>query len=182
MVYRNPKPLGVPNSNWGQSRVFPSTCTDCSIGRSLYVVGNATSNVRNYSKSVDEGFVNVKQLTEECSDMDQSIDRHRDDTVVGVEGENVNNENSGGLKEESETEKEAWKLLQEVVVTYCGSPVGTLAANDPNDAQPLNYDQVFIRDFVPSALAFLLKGEVEIVKNFLIHTMQLQVFNYQFWI
>ncbi|KAM7474340.1 hypothetical protein LguiB_021583 [Lonicera macranthoides] len=174
MVYRNPVPLRVPNSNWGHSRVFPSTCTNCCIGRSLYVIGNATSNVRNYSKSVDEGFVNVKPLTEECRDTDESLDRHRDHTVVGVEGENVNNENSEGLKEESETEKEAWKLLQEVVVTYCGSPVGTMAAKDPNDAQPLNYDQVFIRDFVPSALAFLLKGEVEIVKNFLLHTMQLQ--------
>jgi hypothetical protein len=39
----------------------------------------------------------------------------------------------------------------------------------------LNYDQVFIRDFVPSAIAFLLKGESDIVKNFLLHTLQLQV-------
>ncbi|CAD6203375.1 unnamed protein product [Miscanthus lutarioriparius] len=38
----------------------------------------------------------------------------------------------------------------------------------------LNYDQVFIRDFVPSAIAFLLKGESDIVKNFLLHTLQLQ--------
>ncbi|KAK8689327.1 hypothetical protein V6N13_088048 [Hibiscus sabdariffa] len=52
--------------------------------------------------------------------------------------------------------------------------VGTVAANDPGDKQPLNYDQVFIRDFVPSALAFLLGGEGEIVKNFLLHTLQLQ--------
>ncbi|CAH1440049.1 unnamed protein product [Lactuca virosa] len=35
------------------------------------------------------------------------------------------------------------------------------------------YDQVFIRDFIPSALAFLLDGG-EIVKNFLFHTLQLQ--------
>jgi hypothetical protein len=39
----------------------------------------------------------------------------------------------------------------------------------------LNYDQVFIRDFVPSALAFLMHGETEIVRNFLLHTLQLQV-------
>ncbi|KAJ0092988.1 hypothetical protein Patl1_24817 [Pistacia atlantica] len=52
--------------------------------------------------------------------------------------------------------------------------VGTVAANDPADKQPLNYDQVFIRDFAPSALAFLLNGEGEIVKNFLLHTLQLQ--------
>ena len=53
--------------------------------------------------------------------------------------------------------------------------MGTVAANDPGDKTPLNYDQVFIRDFVPSALAFLLKGEGEIVRNFLLHTLQLQV-------
>lgn len=78
------------------------------------------------------------------------------------------------VREESELEKEAWRLLKRAVVTYCGNPVGTVAADDPA-GQPLNYDQVFIRDFVPSALAFLLKGESEIVKNFLLHTLQLQV-------
>eukprot|EP00249_Psilotum_nudum_P021601 c28169_g1_i1 orf=579-2219(-) len=71
-------------------------------------------------------------------------------------------------------EKEAWKLLRSAVITYCGNPVGTIAANDPTDPNPLNYDQVFIRDFVPSALAFLLKGETDIVRNFLLHTLQLQ--------
>ncbi|XAR52719.1 hypothetical protein NMG60_11020928 [Bertholletia excelsa] len=49
-----------------------------------------------------------------------------------------------------------------------------MAANDPADKAPLNYDQVFIRDFIPSALAFLLRGEAEIVRNFLLHTLQLQ--------
>lgn len=80
------------------------------------------------------------------------------------------------VREESEAEKEAWRILEDAVVRYCGSPVGTVAANDPGDKLPLNYDQVFIRDFVPSALAFLLKGEGEIVRNFLLHTLQLQVF------
>ncbi|KAJ8528898.1 hypothetical protein K7X08_030638 [Anisodus acutangulus] len=41
-------------------------------------------------------------------------------------------------------------------------------------SDPLNYDQAFIRDFVPSALAFLLKGEGEVVKICLLHTLQLQ--------
>ncbi|KAK1294722.1 Alkaline/neutral invertase CINV2 [Acorus calamus] len=78
-------------------------------------------------------------------------------------------------KEVPEIEKEAWRLLRNAVVNYCGNPVGTVAANDPaSNASPLNYDQVFIRDFVPSALAFLLKGEFEIVRNFLLHTLQLQ--------
>ncbi|CAL5208694.1 unnamed protein product [Lathyrus oleraceus] len=77
-------------------------------------------------------------------------------------------------EEESLVEKQAWKLLKDAIVTYCGNPVGTVAANDPGDKSPLNYDQVFIRDFIPSALAFLLKGDNEIVKNFLLHTLQLQ--------
>jgi len=76
---------------------------------------------------------------------------------------------------ESPMEKEAWALLREAVVTYCGQPVGTIAANDPTDPFPLNYDQVFIRDFIPSAIAFLLKGEYDIVRNFIHHTLQLQV-------
>ncbi|CAK9225447.1 unnamed protein product [Sphagnum troendelagicum] len=75
---------------------------------------------------------------------------------------------------ESASEKEAWALLKEAVVTYCGEPVGTIAARDPSDPFPTNYDQVFIRDFIPSAIGFLLKGEYEIVRNFLIHTLQLQ--------
>ncbi|RWW26860.1 hypothetical protein GW17_00008734 [Ensete ventricosum] len=77
-------------------------------------------------------------------------------------------------REVSESEKEAWRLLKNAVVDYCGSPVGTVAATDPA-VEALNYDQVFIRDFVPSALAFLLKGETEIVRNFLLYTLQLQV-------
>ncbi|MCO5559662.1 hypothetical protein L7F22_013263 [Adiantum nelumboides] len=76
--------------------------------------------------------------------------------------------------QEDKIEKEAWELLRQAVVNYCGEPVGTVAANDPGDSTPLNYDQVFVRDFVPSALAFLLKGEFDIVRNFLLHTLQLQ--------
>lgn len=79
------------------------------------------------------------------------------------------------VREESETEREAWRLLRRAVVSYCGEPVGTVAAEDPECTETLNYDQVFIRDFVPSALAFLMRGETEIVRNFLLHTLQLQV-------
>ncbi|PIN18443.1 hypothetical protein CDL12_08880 [Handroanthus impetiginosus] len=71
-------------------------------------------------------------------------------------------------------EDEAWDLLRESIVYYCGSPVGTIAANDPTTSNVLNYDQVFIRDFIPSGIAFLLKGEYEIVRNFILHTLQLQ--------
>ncbi|WOL01613.1 neutral/alkaline invertase 3, chloroplastic [Canna indica] len=73
-------------------------------------------------------------------------------------------------------EDEAWRLLQDSMVYYCGTPVGTIAAKDPSDSSSnvLNYDQVFIRDFIPSGMAFLLKGEYEIVRNFILHTLQLQ--------
>ncbi|KAL2634221.1 hypothetical protein R1flu_005700 [Riccia fluitans] len=75
---------------------------------------------------------------------------------------------------ESPTEKEAWGLLRDSMVTYCGNPVGTLAALDPTSPDLLNYDQVFIRDFIPCAIAFLLKGEYEIVREFLLNTLRLQ--------
>nr|GMD64619.1 neutral/alkaline invertase 3, chloroplastic-like isoform X2 [Ipomoea batatas] len=71
-------------------------------------------------------------------------------------------------------EEEAWNLLRASMVYYCGNPIGTIAANDPSDSSILNYDQVFIRDFIPSGIAFLLKGEYDIVRNFLLHTLQLQ--------
>jgi hypothetical protein len=76
---------------------------------------------------------------------------------------------------ESDAEKEAWALLRSSIVSYCGCPVGTIAAQDPTSTDALNYDQVFIRDFIPSAIAFLLKGEFEIVKEFLLNTLRLQV-------
>ncbi|CAK9153835.1 unnamed protein product [Ilex paraguariensis] len=71
-------------------------------------------------------------------------------------------------------EDEAWNLLRASMVYYCGNPVGTIAANDSSDSNTLNYDQVFIRDFIPSGIAFLLKGEYDIVRNFILHTLQLQ--------
>nr|ADP88917.1 neutral invertase [Gunnera manicata] len=68
---------------------------------------------------------------------------------------------------------DAWEALRRSMVFFRGEPVGTIAALD-NSAEELNYDQVFVRDFVPSALAFLMNGEPEIVKNFLLKTLRLQ--------
>jgi len=42
------------------------------------------------------------------------------------------------------------------------------------EVKALNYDQCFIRDFVPSALVFLMHGRTEIVRNFLIETLAMQ--------
>ncbi|CAH9126284.1 unnamed protein product [Cuscuta epithymum] len=69
---------------------------------------------------------------------------------------------------------EAWDALRRSLVHFRGHPVGTIAANDHAGEEVLNYDQVFVRDFVPSALAFLMNGEPEIVKNFLLKTLLLQ--------
>lgn len=77
-------------------------------------------------------------------------------------------------------EDEAWDILRESIVCYCNNPVGTIAANDLSCPSILNYDQIFIRDFVPSGIAFLLKGEYDIVRNFILHTLQLQVLDCPF--
>ncbi|KAJ8541758.1 hypothetical protein K7X08_002574 [Anisodus acutangulus] len=69
---------------------------------------------------------------------------------------------------------EAWDALRRSLVHFRGQPVGTIAAVDHASEEVLNYDQVFVRDFVPSALAFLMNGEPDIVKNFLLKTLQLQ--------
>ncbi|XVF19754.1 hypothetical protein REPUB_Repub11eG0138100 [Reevesia pubescens] len=71
-------------------------------------------------------------------------------------------------------EDEAWDLLKDSVVYYCSNPIGTIAANETSNSSILNYDQVFIRDFIPSGIAFLLKGEYDIVRNFILYTLQLQ--------
>ncbi|EPS64471.1 neutral/alkaline invertase 1 [Genlisea aurea] len=68
---------------------------------------------------------------------------------------------------------DAWAALRKSIVNFRGQPVGTIAALD-HSTEELNYDQVFVRDFVPSALAFLMNGEPEIVKNFLLKTLRLQ--------
>ncbi len=68
---------------------------------------------------------------------------------------------------------EAWQALEKSIIYMDGKPVGTVAAHD-RELDALNYDQCFVRDFVPSALAFLMKGEVKIVRNFLLATLTLQ--------
>ncbi|XP_022752592.1 alkaline/neutral invertase E, chloroplastic-like isoform X1 [Durio zibethinus] len=86
------------------------------------------------------------------------------------------NTNGAGMITDSRksVEEEAWDLLKESVVYYCGNPIGTVAASDTSSSSILNYDQVFIRDFIPSGIAFLLKGEYDIVRNFILYTLQLQ--------
>ncbi|KAK5783621.1 probable alkaline/neutral invertase F [Gossypium arboreum] len=83
-----------------------------------------------------------------------------------------------GRAENGAMVEEAWETIQKSYVYYKGKPVGTLAAMDPT-AEALNYNQVFVRDFVPSGLACLMRsasagGDPVIVKNFLLKTLHLQ--------
>ncbi|KAM7279407.1 hypothetical protein ACFE04_006541 [Oxalis oulophora] len=162
--------------------------------RGVILVPKVASDFRNHSTSVDshvsdknferiyiQGGLNVNPLViERIEPGGQNIVKEEENKLE-VEESTVNigilkelNKTKGVEREVPEIEKQAWDLLQKAVVNYCGNPVGTIAACDPANNQPLNYDQVFIRDFVPSAIAFLLNGEAEIVKNFLLHTLQLQ--------
>ncbi|KAK4284825.1 hypothetical protein QN277_001607 [Acacia crassicarpa] len=69
---------------------------------------------------------------------------------------------------------EGWEALNRALVYFDGKPVGTIAALD-DSKENLNYNQVFVRDFVPSALAFLMKKKHHlIVKNFILKTLYLQ--------
>ncbi|XP_031252993.1 alkaline/neutral invertase A, mitochondrial isoform X2 [Pistacia vera] len=161
--------------------------------RGVLVIPNVASDFRNHSTSIEnhvnekgferiyiQGGLNVKPLVIERIESGNEAVKEEDNRVdvngLGVNLDNLKHldENVKAQREASKIEEEAWKLLRDSIVSYCGNPVGTVAANDPADKQPLNYDQVFIRDFAPSALAFLLNGEGEIVKNFLLHTLQLQ--------
>ena len=184
------------DSNWGQSRVFRRnylgiTGNKFSRRKRILVVSNVASDFRNHTTSVEanvneksferiyiQGGLNVKPLVIERIETGPNdvVKEEEQSSRLGSQVDSSKGLNEAKVEREvSENEKQAWKLLWDSVVTYCGNPVGTVAANDPADKQPLNYDQVFIRDFVPSALAFLLNGEPEIVKNFLLHTLQLQV-------
>lgn len=76
-------------------------------------------------------------------------------------------------------EAQAWELLEKSVVYYQGREIGTIAACD-TDVVALNYDQCFVRDFISSALLFLMRGRFEIVRNFLEETLRLQPKTTQF--
>lgn len=186
----------VSDSSWGLVKGLGKSrfCVHKDRKRGFLVIPNVASDFRNHSTSIEnhvnekafesiyiQGGLNVKPLVIERIESGIEVVKEEDNRVE-VNGLGVNldhlkhlDENVKTEREALEIEEEAWKLLRDSVVNYCGNPVGTVAANDPADKQPLNYDQVFIRDFVPSALAFLLNGEEEIVKNFLLHTLQLQV-------
>ena len=70
-------------------------------------------------------------------------------------------------------EQQANRLLEKSIIYYRQKPVGAVAAAD-SEREALNYDQCFIRDFIPAALVFLIQGKTDIVYNFLTETVVLQ--------
>uniref|UniRef100_A0A1J3HT09 Alkaline/neutral invertase n=1 Tax=Noccaea caerulescens TaxID=107243 RepID=A0A1J3HT09_NOCCA len=165
----------------GGSSVLRGRGSRGSRGRGVLVVPRVASDFRNHSNSSLDSHVNDNKSFESLfvkplvfKEVGKTEEIPKWESGKGREDAKFGNVDVRSETEESEAEKEAWKLLRGAVVNYCGFPVGTVAANDPGEKQTLNYDQVFIRDFVPSAYAFLLDGEGEIVRNFLLHTLQLQ--------
>ncbi|KAD4384295.1 hypothetical protein R6Q59_011688 [Mikania micrantha] len=148
----------------------------CTKIKSLRHKSCNTMSVFHYGSHVNDRF---RSLSCKCHQIDSVTDAiiKKKDTLVNDElSTNGNGTFSSTLQIDgiNSIEDEAWELLRASMVYYCGHPVGTIAANDPNDSSILNYDQVFIRDFIPSGIAFLLKGEYDIVRNFILHTLQLQ--------
>ncbi|KAL8494882.1 hypothetical protein ACS0TY_019158 [Phlomoides rotata] len=102
--------------------------------------------------------------------------------VMNVENENHLEVQTGGSGKTGSSENgsammdEAWEQVRKSYVTLNGWAVGTVAAITENETETLNYDQVFVRDFVPCALASLMKTDRDatIVKNFLLKTVYLQ--------
>ncbi|QDL06764.1 hypothetical protein DP113_01515 [Brasilonema octagenarum UFV-E1] len=64
-------------------------------------------------------------------------------------------------------------FVQHLIETKRTGKIINISARDTS-VDTLNYDQCFVRDFVPSALVFLIRADVEIVRNFLIETLALQ--------
>jgi hypothetical protein len=77
------------------------------------------------------------------------------------------------MSAEQELVEKASSILQSAILYYRGKPIGTVAAQDP-ETEALNYDQCFVRDFVSSGLVFLIEGQTDIVRNFLIEVLVLQ--------
>lgn len=77
------------------------------------------------------------------------------------------------INNETNCFNQAKQLLGNSIIFYQQRPIGTLAASD-SSKDALNYNHCFIRDFVTSALIFLMQGRVEIVRNFLVETLALQ--------
>ncbi|MDH5229605.1 MAG: glycoside hydrolase 100 family protein [Gammaproteobacteria bacterium] len=69
--------------------------------------------------------------------------------------------------------EDAYKVLNSSILYFKNKPVGTVAACDPEAVAP-NYQECFVRDFIPAALVFIMNGETEIIRNFLLTVLDLK--------
>lgn len=63
--------------------------------------------------------------------------------------------------------KPAHELLEDSILYFEGRPIGTVAALGKTGLASQNYEECFIRDFIPAGLVFLSEGRSDIVRNFL---------------
>lgn len=70
--------------------------------------------------------------------------------------------------------KAAYQILEQSIMYHEDKPIGTVAALSSPDLAAANYEECFIRDFVPSALVFLADGRSDIVRNFLTTVLTLR--------
>lgn len=77
------------------------------------------------------------------------------------------------MTENKEIREKARQALDAAVMYHRDKPVGTVAAADSSVAAE-NYDHCFTRDFAVSAMAFLMSGRFDVVRNFLLRTISLQ--------
>ncbi|CAN1761666.1 Alkaline/neutral invertase CINV2 [Linum perenne] len=115
-----------------------------------------------------------RSLSELSIGLGRGLDNHETYSPGGRSGFDTPASSTRNSFEPHPMVADAWEALRRSIVNFRGQPVGTIAAVDHASEEVLNYDQVFVRDFVPSALAFLMNGEPEIVKNFLLKTLYLQ--------
>ncbi|XP_031377750.1 probable alkaline/neutral invertase F [Punica granatum] len=125
--------------------------------------GAAAEKLRKKTTFSNEVSDNVKATLKPCPSMSSNLNNYD------------GSEDSTPQVNASPMMEEAWERLKKSYVYYKGKPVGTLAAMDPS-AETLNYNQVFVRDFVPSGLACLMESPMDsdIVRNFLLKTLHLQ--------
>ncbi|KAJ9171531.1 hypothetical protein P3X46_014887 [Hevea brasiliensis] len=166
---------GLDSSGKGEG----SKSEECSDGYALEMIGGrqpekAKKTVRLQGIDMVSDNVHVVKHTtlKPCPSVGTNLEVFDLNTSPGIRS------NGGGHQVSAESGamvEEAWERLNKSYVYFKGKPVGTLAATDPS-AEALNYNQVFVRDFVPSGLACLMKDppETEIVKNFLLKTLHLQ--------
>ena len=134
-MHGNQQVFGLPSSSFGQSRSLSLSATrTAKRGASAIARVDFNFKARDFSGSVGtrasgnngemayvKGGMNVKPIVVE------SVDNVEEESRLEVGEEDENTENLGGVKnaddeaenveEETEVEKEAWRLLQEALVT-----------------------------------------------------------------